>query len=167
MLQIMENFLCQVHSKTSEEICQFLIANRLIKDSMICNYCQQQSRKIQMALYECNAYPSRNHKKLKIGQLFWKISSANHGSHKYNLLVFKTTKTKWCCWTIKEVQKFRKKFKKETYWQMSENFVNNPIRLGGPGVVVQVDETKINFNVKSHRGLGNFILNLILIYTLV
>ena len=42
MLQVMKNFLCQIHSKTSEEICQFLIANKLIKDSMRCNYCQQQ-----------------------------------------------------------------------------------------------------------------------------
>ena len=31
-------------------------------------------------------------------------------------------------------------------------FQRYPIRLGGPGVNVQVDETKLNFNVKSHRG---------------
>lgn len=28
----------------------------------------------------------------------------------------------------------------------------NPIFLGGPGVCVQIDEAKFNFNVKSHRG---------------
>ncbi|KAG0440366.1 hypothetical protein DMUE_1802 [Dictyocoela muelleri] len=27
-----------------------------------------------------------------------------------------------------------------------------PIRLGGHGLVVQIDETKLNFNVRSHRG---------------
>ena len=31
-------------------------------------------------------------------------------------------------------------------------FRKHPIRLGGVGVKVQVDETKLNFNVKSHRG---------------
>lgn len=30
----------------------------------------------------------------------------------------------------------------------------NPIRLGGPQIIVQVDETKLNHNVKSHRGRG-------------
>lgn len=31
-------------------------------------------------------------------------------------------------------------------------FLSNPILLGGPHVVVQIDESKFNFNVKSHRG---------------
>ncbi|KAG0441323.1 hypothetical protein DMUE_1132 [Dictyocoela muelleri] len=31
-------------------------------------------------------------------------------------------------------------------------FDSNPIRLEGPGCIVQVDETKLNFNVKNHRG---------------
>jgi len=35
-----------------------------------------------------------------------------------------------------------------------DHFNKVPIRLGGPGVIVQVDETKINFNAKAHRGLG-------------
>ncbi|KCZ79174.1 hypothetical protein H312_03443, partial [Anncaliia algerae PRA339] len=33
-----------------------------------------------------------------------------------------------------------------------EYFRLNPIKLGGSGVTVHVDETKLNFNVKSHRG---------------
>ncbi|KAG0439592.1 hypothetical protein DMUE_2325 [Dictyocoela muelleri] len=31
-------------------------------------------------------------------------------------------------------------------------FDSNPIRLGGPGAIVQVDKTKLNFNVKNHSG---------------
>lgn len=31
-------------------------------------------------------------------------------------------------------------------------FKLNPIKLGGPGVVLQIDESKFNHNVKSHRG---------------
>jgi len=50
---------------------------------------------------------------------------------------------------------------------MSDYFDNNPIRLGGPGIVVQVDETKINFNVKSHRGKGDFNIKLIFTYILI
>lgn len=30
----------------------------------------------------------------------------------------------------------------------------NPIRLGGPGIGIQVDETMLNYKVKSHRGRG-------------
>ena len=33
-------------------------------------------------------------------------------------------------------------------------YTHNPVRLGGPNVIVQVDETKLNHNVKSHRGRG-------------
>ena len=40
-------------------------------------------------------------------------------------------------------------------WSRNLTFVeNNPIRLGGPHVIVQIDETKLNHNVKSHRGRG-------------
>jgi hypothetical protein len=31
-------------------------------------------------------------------------------------------------------------------------FERNPIVLGGPNVIVQIDESKFNFNVKAHRG---------------
>lgn len=33
-------------------------------------------------------------------------------------------------------------------------YSNEPIRLGGLGAVVQIDETMVNFKVKSHRGRG-------------
>lgn len=43
--------------------------------------------------------------------------------------------------------KLKKKFKK-----IDEYSCKNPIRLGDEGRVVQIDETKINFHMKSHRG---------------
>lgn len=46
------------------------------------------------------------------------------------------------------------KIRKELIGNIKRYFVKNPIRLGGPGAIVQVDETKLNFNVKSHRGRG-------------
>ena len=33
-------------------------------------------------------------------------------------------------------------------------FARNPIKLGGPNIVVQVNEMKLNHNVKAHRGRG-------------
>ena len=39
--------------------------------------------------------------------------------------------------------------------KISEYFKKNSVKLGGPLSIVQVDETKLNFNVKSHRGRGN------------
>ena len=41
----------------------------------------------------------------------------------------------------------------------------NPIKLGGPNIVVQVDEMKLNHNVKAHRGHG--IKNLTWVLTMV
>jgi len=38
--------------------------------------------------------------------------------------------------------------------KISDYYIENPVRLGGPRVIVQVDETKLNHNVKSHRGRG-------------
>jgi hypothetical protein len=36
-----------------------------------------------------------------------------------------------------------------------ENYFSNfPIQLGGPGVIVQCDETMLNYKVKNHRGRG-------------
>lgn len=36
--------------------------------------------------------------------------------------------------------------------RIGDYFVRNPIILGGPEVIVQIDESKFNFNVKAHRG---------------
>lgn len=35
--------------------------------------------------------------------------------------------------------------------QINEYFISNPIKLGGPGAIIQIDETKLNYNVKNHR----------------
>ena len=42
--------------------------------------------------------------------------------------------------------------RKLIYSKIEQHFLDNPIKLGGPGVVVRVDETKINHNVKNHTG---------------
>jgi len=33
-----------------------------------------------------------------------------------------------------------------------QNYEKNPLRLDGANVIIQIDETKLNHNVKSHRG---------------
>jgi hypothetical protein len=38
--------------------------------------------------------------------------------------------------------------------KISSFFVLNPIRLGGPGAMIQIDEKKMNYNVRNHRGLS-------------
>ena len=42
--------------------------------------------------------------------------------------------------------------KKIIFLKIKQYFVDNPIKLGGPNIIVQIDETKLNFNVKNHRG---------------
>ncbi|KCZ80575.1 hypothetical protein H312_02032, partial [Anncaliia algerae PRA339] len=36
--------------------------------------------------------------------------------------------------------------------KISENNLINPIKLGGFGILIEIDETMMNFKVKSHRG---------------
>ncbi|KCZ82191.1 hypothetical protein H312_00214 [Anncaliia algerae PRA339] len=47
---------------------------------------------------------------------------------------------------------FTIKLRSKLILKFKEFFDLNPIKLGGPGSIVHVDETKLNFNVKSHRG---------------
>lgn len=36
--------------------------------------------------------------------------------------------------------------------KISRYYAENPARLGGPGVVVKNDDTKLNYKVKAYRG---------------
>lgn len=47
-----------------------------------------------------------------------------------------------------------RKIKKFIINSIESYFIENPIILGGPGVIVQADETMLNYKVKSHRGRG-------------
>jgi hypothetical protein len=38
--------------------------------------------------------------------------------------------------------------------RIGDYFGRNPILIGGPNVIVQIDESKFNFNVKAHRGVA-------------
>ena len=38
--------------------------------------------------------------------------------------------------------------------KINDYYLRNPVKLGGPHCIVQIDETKLNHNVKSHRGRG-------------
>jgi len=42
--------------------------------------------------------------------------------------------------------------RKLIYSKIEQHCLDNHIKLGGPCVIVQVDETKINYNVKNHSG---------------
>lgn len=46
------------------------------------------------------------------------------------------------------------KIRKTVIKMMNLFFTANPIMLGGPLSICQVDEVKLNYNVKSHRGRG-------------
>jgi len=52
-------------------------------------------------------------------------------------------------WTIVYVR-----LRKFLIMKITIYFARNPIKLGGPNIVVQVDEIKLNHNVKAHRGRG-------------
>lgn len=145
------------------EICKFLIQKGLIKDSMACNYCLE-----LMDMKESNDNPEtynwrcmntlcihyQTTKSIRLGSFFQSFQAPI--MEVYNTISLYCTLPRQIdvVKQSKMSKSFIKNLRKKIILKMCEYFEQHPIRLGGPGVVVQVDETKINFNAKSHRGLG-------------
>lgn len=71
------------------------------------------------------------------------------------LLYWSTGKSQKAILDLIEISKNTiSKFRKFIIYKIRTYFERVPIQLGGPGVHVQVDETMLNYKVKSHRGRG-------------
>ncbi|KAG0440214.1 hypothetical protein DMUE_1903 [Dictyocoela muelleri] len=139
----------------------FLIEKRLIPDSMSCR--------------SCNGEMNLNKSKRTCIGLSWRCMNYSCVKYQTTISVFnksffsdskldirKTLRIIYylCCGTvIADITKFtliKKKciigIKKKINEIINNYWILNPIRLGGYNNIVQIDELKLNFNVKSHRG---------------
>lgn len=158
-----ENFLDFISNLQNQNLAQYLIENELSYDKLCCIYCH-------------NDMELKDFYKSELG-LNWRCTnsccthyettlSLFHNSFHHNSSISVVKHLKIIYYLIKKVKqqsisefvgvdrKTIGNIKKKIVLLIKKYFEDNPIRLGGIGKTVQVDETKLNYNVKSHRGRG-------------
>jgi len=142
----------------SLELVQWLIDKKLIKDSQTCMQCNQLMRLVSDTTisdgmkWRC----SKNKTTLSIRTGSWL------STFKISLRALIKAILFWSrCFNFVDISKSVKisapvyiRLRKFLISKISDYYILNLIKLGGPNVIVQVDETKLNHNVKSHRGRG-------------
>lgn len=163
---IYENFLQKIDNMTETDIFDFLIENMLIYDRIRCIYCQQ-----MMKLNSFNKSELGYNWRCLNGNCSFNLTtlSALHCSffHNSSISVKKNLKIiYYLCKKIKlsDISEFVGvsrntigKIKKNITDIINNYFLKTPIRLGGNNKCVQIDETKLNHNVKAHRGRSTVI----------
>jgi len=157
----MNTFIFQ--NNTKEDLLKLLFDKGLLKDIMACNYCSE-----DMEIRESNDNPEKYHwrcfsttcvhyqctKSIRLGSFFENFQAPI--IEILQSIYYYSTLPRQCdvVRLSKKSRSFIQNLRNKIITLFSKYFEKNPIRLGGPGVVVQVDETKLNFNVKSHRGIA-------------
>lgn len=148
-------------SSSQYELINFLIRIRVIKEEMLCSFCGKNMHlKPTKDCKECYNWRCLNGacchyqttKSVKTGSFFESFRSSIRSMmiaiHFYAHLERQIDVINQCGLNKGVI----KSMKKTLCSKFKSFFSENPIKLGGPGVIVQVDETKLNFNVKSHWG---------------
>ncbi|KAG0425453.1 hypothetical protein DMUE_6031 [Dictyocoela muelleri] len=156
-----DNFLEFIVMSSNLDFFNYLISKRLILDEVWCVNCG-----VQMILK-----PTRD---TKIG-FNWRCLNYQCSKYQTTLSIFKGSFFEKSKMNPREILKVIYYIanneilsKIMIYTNKSENSINdikkriyeciglywqeNPMKLGGQNIIVQVDETKLNFNVRSHRG---------------
>lgn len=148
-------------TKTNEEIIRKLMEGNILRQTMKCNACltEMNLRKTKQRKdsfeWRCINYSCIRYQTIKSIRKSSKFETIN--CELRDILQFIKY---WCadlqiCQMLK-LMKISKptiiKLKNIIISQIKLFFELNPISLGGPLSICQIDETKLNFNVKSHRG---------------
>jgi transposase-like protein len=139
---------------------QFLMYNNLIFSGFLCDACGglmnlKNCFKVKDGIaWECTVSFCRNYRR--------KISiRKNSFSEKFNLTILEIIKIliKWACdqpqhSIIKQMEIDPKTYREIilSFLDITEAYDNDVNKFGGPGKIVHVDETGLDFKVKSHRG---------------
>jgi hypothetical protein len=139
---------------------QFLMYNNLIFSGLLCDACGglmnlKNCFKVKDGIaWECTVSFCRKYRR--------KISiRKNSFSEKFNLTILEIIKIliKWACdqpqhSIIKQMEIDPKTYREIilSFLDITEAYDNDVNKFGGPGKIVHVDETGLDFKVKSHRG---------------
>ena len=143
---------------SSLEFVKWLICKRLLKDSQTCSKCNQLMRLVSDTTvsdgmkWRC----TKDKTTLSIRTGSWL------STFKVSLRTIIKAILLWSrCFKFVDISKSVKisapvyiRLRKYLISKISDYYILNPIKLGGPNVIVQVDETKLNHNVKLHRSRG-------------
>lgn len=155
------NLLETLMNLSDEQTVYYCIEKRLLKNKEACEFCQNDlalvktSRSIDGFSWRC-----------------FKKSCKNYGNYlsirKNSFLENYNIKLKYLLLIIyywsnkmqnKDIVKYVsvglnaiKRIRKDLIYKIREYYKINPILLGGPGLLVQIDETMLNHKVKAHRG---------------
>lgn len=148
---------------TNEELLNFLKDRFLIKQSLFCDHCS-----ISMTLKKTtDNYFGYNYRCLNMNcDKYQTTSSIFRGSffEKSKVSVRLSLRvlfyfSKGAC--LSEIMRYTtakssylKRTKAKILSMIEEYYSNNPTRLGGLNIRVNIDETKLNHNVRAHRGRG-------------
>lgn len=146
---------------SESSILNWMMSKQLVQERLLCANCQvpMQIKKTRDNVngfnwrcmnYECNSYQTTRalflsgiFKQMKLPlrktlkALVYLLNMETLADVSKYVNVNKTTVTKLKTLVVETIQ---------------QHFATNPIRLGGPGVVVHVDETMLTHTVRSHRG---------------
>lgn len=152
-----------ISNMNKKQLCTFLFENRLLKENVVCSGCSETmflksstdgwvGHEWRCLQYRCDKYMSST--SVRNNSFFENIATP----------VKKVLKI-FCYWAegLNQTEILRlveisrptlSKIRKAIILKISQYFLFNPIRLGGPGTIIQCDEVMINHKVKSHRGRG-------------
>lgn len=155
------NFLNKLATMNNEELVNFCLLKKIIKSNRLCTTCMHdmclvvcknnkigrcwecpnkncQKYKNTISIFTDSFFSGRRNDPRSVLQILYYLAQ--------NCLLTEIVKFTGCKYDTVAGIKSAVQEKINLYWN------NNPIKLGGLGINVQVDETKLNFNVKSHRG---------------
>ena len=157
----MDNILKDLYLRSKSEQILWLQQNRQILGSMQCLYCHTEMALKQTRDHidgyewrcinsQCNKYETSR----SVRVLSWMEIYRSSSFDLYRVLYYYSQYLK-----LKDIVRMSSlgettvgKIKKHMISKMRSYFLKKPIILGGLGAVIQCDETKLNHNVKSHRG---------------
>lgn len=162
----MENFINDIANKTNAEVLQFCFEQRLIRESPECDYCNEPKPRMFLKKtkdckdgfnYRCmNSSCSKYQTTTSLRKGSWfdsfgiELKLILKFLKYYALGMSQTTLVQCTAISLRTVKRLCSKMQES----ITNHYRDLTFRIGGPGVVVQVDETMLNHKVKSHRGRG-------------
>lgn len=155
------SFINLINNMEPNDLLQFLIEKNLIYDNMICEYCLNPMRmtaieKAELGMNWRCVNKNCDHHQTTLSLLHNSFFHNSGITVKKNLLIMyfhlKKIKQDNVVEFVGVGRKTIGRIKQKIIENVTEYFSANPIRLGGVAKIVQVDETKLNHNIKSHRG---------------
>lgn len=153
--------LTSITTMSNQSLLRFLFEHNLLQENVFCTSCLE-----PMCLKSCSdGWVGHEWRCVNYGcDSYLNSISIRRNSFFENIATpVKTVLKVFCYWAEglnqTEILRFVEisrptlsKIRKTIIMKISQYFIQNPIRLGGPGSIIQCDEVMLNHKVKSHRG---------------